>query len=144
MSKTNYANTTKTALKSPKLQRVSLGGGKDFEPITMYYQFNEPRTPRENVGVINEGDVFEGTYEGSFIAGEYDKMTHKVRTSKGLIGLPDSGQLNKLMAVVATGATVKVEYKGKEEIQSGKWKGRLAHNFIVEASELTDSNEDAA
>ena len=131
-------SNTKEALNSVELITVGTGNenGGNFEEIIAYYQFKPSKTGSPKTRVLAQNDTIDGTYEGSFVAGKYKKMTHKVRTAEGLVALPSAGRLDKLMARVAQGATVKVTYRGKTTIETGEFAGSEAHNFLVRASKL--------
>lgn len=134
----NWANRTKEQLKEVADDELQPVGGEGFDPISTFYRFTAPKKPGATPAkVLTEGDTFEGSYEGSFSSGTFEQTTHKVRTEdSGLIGLPGSGQLNKLMAKVVKGARVKIVYRGQEAIKNGKWAGKKAHTFTVRASQL--------
>lgn len=144
-SAANWANRTKEALKDVTPVTATAGEdglvavGNSFAPITAYYSFNAPKKEgKTKVVVLEEGAEFNGKYDGSFKDKTYGKYTHKIDTNAGLIGLPGCGQLDKLMEKVAPGATVKIVYRGKQEIQSGKYAGSSAHAFAVRASKLVE------
>lgn len=133
----NWSNRTKEDLKEVADGELQSVGGEGFDPISTFYRFVAPKkagaTPTK---VLAKNDTFEGSYEGSFKGGTYEQVTYKIRTDEGLIGLPGCGQLDKLMSKVATGARVKIVYRGQEAIKAGKWAGRPAHTFAVRASKL--------
>ncbi len=139
MAKTNttsWANRTKEALAEVAVPKAGLRAvGTNFEEITTYYSFSVPK--KEGKGKhYPAGTEILGTYQGSFTDKTYGKVTHKVKTDAGLVGLPGCAQLNKLLEQVADGATVQVIYRGKNEIQSGKYAGKHAHSFIVNADKF--------
>lgn len=81
---------------------------------------------------LKAGAEIVGTYLQSYTGGQYNTTTHKLRNSNGtVIGLNGTGQLNKLMALVPKGATIKVVYEGKSTIKNGPNAGKKAHNFRV-------------
>ena len=133
-----WANRTKTALAEVSDDLIQVGGGgQKFEPIVAYYSLTAPKNPNGKTRQLEVGGEVVGTYEGSFKGGTYNKTTHKVRTTEGIVGLPGTGQLDKLFAKVATGATVKVIYRGLDTIKEGQFAGRPVHNFILRASKLS-------
>lgn len=112
-------------------------GGKDFEPIVAYYQYTPSKTGSNLARVMEVNQTIKGIYDGSFVAGKFERTTHKIKTEEGIVALPSAGQLDKLLANVPAGATVAVTYRGKKEMESGKYAGRSAHNFLVRASRVT-------
>lgn len=131
-----WANRTKEALAAVPTSAVTTVndgfepvGANNFEPIVAYYQFTTPKSDKGRQ--INVGDEFIGVYDGSFKGKTYGNLTHKLRTTEGIIGLPSAGQLDKLLGQVAPGTTVKVTYKGKQQIKEGKFAGKTAHGFSV-------------
>lgn len=132
-----WANRTKTALAEVSDDLIQVGGGgKKFESIAFYYSLSAPKIENGKTRQLKEGDEVVGTYEGNFKAGQFNKTTHKVKTTEGLVGVPGTGQLDKLLAKVAAGATVKIVYRGLDTIREGQFAGRPVHNFIVRASKL--------
>jgi len=134
---TNWASRTKAALTSVSNTTVAadgfeaVGAGGNFEKIIAYYQFNAPKKAGGIARQLQAGSEVTGTYEGSFTGKTYGNTVHKVRTSEGLVGIPGSGQLDKLLSSVANGNIVKIVYNGKSAIKEGKFAGKLAHNFAV-------------
>lgn len=131
----NWATRTKEVLATTKASvpagmKVVSGGSSD--PIIAFYRFTEPKTPSPLARILNKGDVFEGTYDGSFESKNYaGQYTHKVRTAEGLIALPGAAQLNNGLSKVPKGAQVQVVYNGKTTIETGKFAGKQAHSFQV-------------
>lgn len=132
----SWATATKAQLNTVTVDDGLKSVGNSYEPIVAYYSLTQPKSGNTNSRLLEEGAEINGTYEGSFTGKKFGKKTHKVRTNEGLIGLPGSGQLDKLMGLVKQGATVKVIYQGKKEISSGQYAGKPAHVFIVRASEM--------
>ena len=136
-TKTNWANRTKTALAEVTIPASNLRpvGGTSFEEIVTYYSFNPPKKEGKGKLLAPNTEIL-GTYEGSFKDKTYGKTTHKVKTAGGLVGIPGCAQLDKLLTQVADGATVQVVYRGKNEIQQGKYAGKMAHSFLVNADKF--------
>lgn len=133
MAKTNWANATKAKLETVTVNDgfETVGKHTDFEPIVAYYQFNEPRNA-EGIGrLLVKGAELTGSYEGHFTGKKYGKRTYKLRTSEGIIGLPECKQLNDTLGTLPVGTTVKVYYTGKNPIKSGPNAGKGMHSFIV-------------
>lgn len=143
-TKTNWATRTKetlakTTIAVPAGMQVRSRGNS--EPIIAYYRFTEPRTPNALSRVMNAGDTFEGTYEGKYASESYpDNFTYKVRTSEGLIGLPNCKQLSDDLGTLPNGTKVFVAYKGQESVKKGKFAGKPRHAFLV-ASEPVSSGD---
>lgn len=139
-TKNNWASATKDALAKTNVSvptGMKVIGGRNGEEILAFYRFSEPRTPNEKSRVLRKGEVFEGTYDGSFESKMYaGQFTHKIKTAEGLIGLPSCAQLNTYLGRVPKGAQVQVVYNGKNTIESGKYAGKQAHSFQV-ASDRT-------
>lgn len=141
MSKTtSWANRTKSDLAAVGAEELAalrpVGRNADFEPINTYYQFTARKdgTVGEKARVLTKGTKIFGTFEGSFTKtqnNKFKKPTHKIRTAEGLVALPSSGQLDKLIAQVEEGAKILVTYNGKQEIKRGTYAGSLAHTFDV-------------
>lgn len=132
-----WANRTKSDLsKTPTTQLKRVGGGGNLEPISIYYQFNAPREGAPNTAQrLTKGTEILGRYDGSFTTKSFGTTYHKVKTDSGLVAIPGTAQLNKLMKQVVVGAEVQVIYEGKETIQKGAYAGKQAHKFLVNASE---------
>jgi hypothetical protein len=132
-----WANRVKSDLSAtPTSQLKRVGGGGNLEPIATYFQFTAPKQGAPNTAQqLKEGMSILGIYEGSFTTKKFGTTYHKVKTDKGLVAIPGSGQLNSLMKNVVRGAEVQVVYEGKETIQKGNFAGKQAHKFIVSASE---------
>jgi hypothetical protein len=87
--------------------------------------------------------------EGTYITtrdGTYGPQ-HHFRTDKGdTIVLNSSGKLNKMLTdFVAKGDQVRVTYSGMTAIAAGKFKGKTAHDFVVEvdSSRHSEVSEEA-
>lgn len=99
-------------------------------------------------GVVAEG-LFVGTLPNSFneevndfkIEADVDfsikgidkdgqEYSRKISSGDVLI-LNGAGNLGYLMQSVGPGELVQISYLGKQEIEKGKMKGKLAHNFEV-------------
>lgn len=79
------------------------------------------------------GVVAEGIYEGG-VPSRFDeeKMDYKIRKDNGdLIIVNNAGSLASQMAKVETGSYVQITYLGQDAITEGKFKGKLAHRFVV-------------
>lgn len=133
-TKNNWANRTKEALTEINDADLKPVGNGSLEPISKYYNFNPPKEGSTAEQLLPNTTIY-GTYEGSFTSKNFGSVTHKVRTEDGLlVGVPGSGQLNKLLDKVAKDSRVKITYRGKEKIASGAFAGKQAHSFIVAAS----------
>lgn len=78
--------------------------------------------------------LVEGTFLES-IPNHYDnsKLDFKFETEDGKsVVINAAGNLGYRMKSINPGQYVRVTYEGKQEIASGKMKGKLAHNFDVE------------
>lgn len=133
---TNWAQRQKEALAATTpsatpsgMKRIGGGGG---EAVDTFYRFTVPT--KEGSTQLKEGDVIEGTYLGSPVSKTFDKPFHKIRTTKGIVALPSAGQLDKAFTEVPVGTDVKVVYKGKISITTGKYAGKPAHSFDVFAA----------
>lgn len=138
MSKPNsWADRTKSALSTVDTSNLKPVDGGNLEKIVRYYQTSDLRPNATPLAAkLNVGDEILGVYAGNFVTKKFNTTYYKVRTQDGLVAVPGSGQLNKLMSKVAEGAEVKISYKGKETIEKGPMAGKQAHSFFVAASEL--------
>jgi hypothetical protein len=73
--------------------------------------------------------IFEGTIENNF---DKEKMDFKVRSENGdLTILNTCASLDKQLGKVTAGSYVEITYLGKKIMQSGKYKGKGSHSFVV-------------
>ena len=110
-------------------QQIKLGEGK-----TTYFR------PKE----MTEGQKISGKYVGT-LTDNYENLCHKLILENGETGIINgSGKLNALLERVASGTNIDVVFKGKSEIQSGKWKGTMAYDYDLFADELaaTEGSEE--
>lgn len=97
------------------------------------------------------GDVLIGTYitqktdnfdKPNWLVKVEDAQFAKVKEGKKLvglvIGLNSSGKLDKAMEGVSEGDMIQVTYNGLSEIESGKYKGKEAHDIEVDLVEEAD------
>ena len=137
---TNWANRTKAKLDAVKTNTTTINDGYKSitlsnSPVVAYYRFNEVPDGAERARQLVEGATFTGTYEGSF-ENKFGGSNHKIATDEGLIVLPSAAQLNKLLEKAVVGTGVIISYSGKKAIKSGKYEGKIAHEFTVRAQEL--------
>lgn len=67
------------------------------------------------------------------------KPSFVLETADGRDVLIDSaGNLGVQMAEVKIGDLVRIEYRGQQEIKSGAYKGKMAHNFNVQRAVATE------
>lgn len=89
-------------------------------------------TTEDNGNVLVEGTFIE-SLPNSF---DNSKLDFKFENDLGnTIIINGAGNLGYRMRNVNPGQIVRVTYEGKQEIMSGKMKGRQAHNFDVEIGE---------
>jgi hypothetical protein len=109
------------------------GGEKKLEPI-QYYNFTAPKPGNTRAKQIQVGDTFYGTYEGfvTFEAKRGPMYTYKIRTEKGLEGVPGCAQLNnELKDKQPLGSKLYLKYNGKVETKTGVNAGAPQHNFTI-------------
>jgi hypothetical protein len=83
-----------------------------------------------------KGVVAEGIYEGTLPSKFDNKTDFKIRKENGdLIIVNGTSSLQKQMAKVATGAYVRINYKGLQKLTMGKAAGKMSHSFIVEVAD---------
>ena len=80
---------------------------------------------------MEPGTIIEGRFASVRTSEKYDTPTYMIETADGTVGVNGSGKLASLMAKVSLGSNIRIEYLGKVEIASGKWKGSEAHDFKV-------------
>lgn len=86
-------------------------------------------------------DLPDEQIEGAYIENRednYGNPSYKLRTADGIVVVNSAGQLDSKMAEVAVGELVRITYMGQEKMKTGKWKGKLAHQFKVESAEVPD------
>lgn len=83
-------------------------------------------------GLILEGE-FVGKVPNSFDESKSD-FKFKTEDNRTVI-INSSGSLAYRMRDIEPGTLLQVHYNGKEEIKSGKMKGKQAHNFDVLVAE---------
>lgn len=133
----NWANRTKAALTTVDASNLKPVGGQGGGAISKFYRMTAPKDASDPKSAqLVSGQAILGLYKGSFVTKNYGTTFYKIETTEGLVAVPGSGQLNKLMEKVAEGAQVQITYKGKETISQGKFAGKEAHSFLVAASEL--------
>lgn len=82
-----------------------------------------------DANTIVAAGIFEGTVENNF---DKDKNDFKVRAENGdLTILNTCASLDKQLAKVKAGSYVEITYLGKKIMQSGKYKGKGSHSFVV-------------
>lgn len=77
--------------------------------------------------------LLEGTFIES-IPNHFDNTKNDFKFEKldgGTVILNGAGNLGYRMRSIDPGQIVQITYRGMQEIQNGKMKGRLAHNFDV-------------
>lgn len=128
----NWAQRGKEALATvsavPEGMKKISGGGDD---ISVFYRFKAAPAGTPKAGVLLKGDTIKGTYAGSYENKKFGNTVHKVRTSSGLVALPNATQLNNALKGVAEGTEIAVVYNGKKAITTGKFIGKEAHTFDV-------------
>lgn len=106
------------------------------------------------------GDILIGTYKGSQ-TDNYDKPNWLIEVEdaqfsnakdakklmpkggeKVIIGLNSAGKLDGALEQIEIGDMVQIEYKGMSEIESGKFKGKDAHDIDCDLVEEDDGEED--
>lgn len=139
----NWANRTKETLATtPIIIPTGMKVQGLGERILAFYRFTVPQTPSESSRVLTAGSTFEGTYEGKFESTNYPgNFTYRIRTTEGLIGLPNCKQLSDDLGNLPEGTKVFVAYKGTESVKKGKYAGKQRHAFIVAAD--VQNNEEA-
>lgn len=82
-----------------------------------------------DVDTIVAAGIYEGTVENNF---DKEKMDYKVRAENGdLTILNTCASLAKQLGKINTGSYVEITYLGKKTMESGKYKGKASHSFIV-------------
>lgn len=102
-------------------KKVTLGAASDLNAAFL--------KPSE----MKKGQTIQGTFLGSY-TDQFDRLAHRIQVSEdSVIIINGTGQLNALLAQVNPGTEVRITYKGKVQISSGKNRGKSAHTFEVEA-----------
>lgn len=105
---------------------------KTFKPViaSAGLRFIRPSELAAN-GVT--GEILEGVYLSSQPNQMDDaKLDYKFETASGeTVILNGAGNLGRQMEAVTVGTLVRINYNGKQLIQSGPRKGKEAHNFLV-------------
>ncbi len=87
--------------------------------------------------------MITGTYLGT-VTDSFSNTGHKLRLTDGSTGVINgAGKLNALLELVSVGSAIEVVYKGKSTIESGKWKGKAAHDFDVFVDDAAVSADSA-
>lgn len=77
------------------------------------------------------GVILEGEYLGTVDNPMSGKSDYKFKTGEGISVINSSGTLALRMEQVNPGTLCQIVYNGKKEIESGAFKGTLAHQFNV-------------
>lgn len=125
----NNGGITASGRKMVSVNGKDLGGTKPEGNL----KFVRPSKLTEaDVDTIVAAGIYEGTTENNF---NKEKMDYKVRAENGdLTILNTCASLAKQLGKINTGSYVEITYLGKEAMQSGKFKGKQAHKFIVGVS----------
>lgn len=122
------------------------GSARTFKSVNGKVLGND--LPQGNISFVNASKLFKegktnvvmaegvlekvGKSEGKFGA----KTQYAIRAENGdLIMVDGFGGLDKQMAKVSIGTYVQITYLGKKEMESGNFKGTLAHSAVVGVAE---------
>jgi hypothetical protein len=99
---------------------------------------------------LKKGQIIKGTYEGSFVSGDYNGTTYRIKLEEGInvtskgetvaakagetIGLSDCSALKDILPLVNKGAYVEITYNGKVK-KTGKKGAYTQHLLDVVAEE---------
>lgn len=107
--------------------------------VGRFYVIAPEKELRADQAELKEGQQIVGTYEGSYVGGEYNSRTHKVREADGTVsGLPSAGKLNKMFQFAPRGLRVAVIFEGIEgKFKNFEVKRPRSFNARVEANDPT-------
>lgn len=96
-----------------------------WEPVNSDVMYVKPSSLKIN-------DAIEGTFLETTTDETYDTLKHHLRQEDGSVKIINgSGQLNHVMKAIAPGTKIRVVYKGKKKLESGKFKGKDANQWQV-------------
>ena len=106
---------------------------------TVYTKLGDLSSEQQEKGYyvsLASGGSIAGVLAGS-VKNKFGKNDYSIERADGKTQvIAGAGNLDRQLAAVTPGTYVVITYNGMKEIQSGQWKGKDSHNFLVEKEQI--------